>query len=84
MNVIHYRAWISKADNAHQRRKHPHGGTACFFKCGVRGKYAARFAKGMSVVVLDPGVAKYFPDSDSVNEVLRIIIRVGMRRRRSA
>ena len=54
------------------------------FRGGVRGKYAARFAKGMSVAVLAPDVAKYFPDSDSVNEALRVIIRVGSRRRRSA
>jgi hypothetical protein len=54
------------------------------FRGGVRGKYAARFAKGINVVVLAPDVAKYFPDSDSVNDALRVIIRVGTRRRRSA
>jgi hypothetical protein len=54
------------------------------FRGGVRGKYAARFAKGINIVVLAPDVAKCFPDSDSVNDALRVIIRVGTRRRRSA
>lgn len=35
------------------------------FSGGVRGKYAARFAHGSSVVVLDPDVAEVFTDSES-------------------
>jgi hypothetical protein len=38
---------------------------------GVRGKYAARFAKGSKVVVLDPDVAAEFQTSDAVNAALR-------------
>lgn len=41
------------------------------FSGGVRGKYAARFAEGCKVVVLDPDVAEVFPDAVSVNEALR-------------
>ena len=41
------------------------------FSKGVRGKYADRFAKGSNVVVLEPDVAKAFPDSESVNRALR-------------
>ena len=41
------------------------------FSKGVRGKYAERFAKGSNVVVLEPDVAKAFPDSKSVNRALR-------------
>ena len=41
------------------------------FSCGVRGKYAARFADGSNVVVLDPDDANVFTDSKSVNEALR-------------
>lgn len=37
------------------------------FSSGVRGKYAARFARGSHVVVLDPDVARVFTDSESVN-----------------
>ena len=46
------------------------------FKGGVRGKYAARYAKGSNVVVLSPDVAKVFPDSISANEALRAEIAV--------
>jgi hypothetical protein len=41
------------------------------FSGGVRGKYAARFAEGANVVVLDPDVAEVFTDSESVNQALR-------------
>ena len=41
------------------------------FKGGVRGKYAARYAEGSNVVVLEPDVAKAFPDAAAVNEALR-------------
>ncbi len=38
---------------------------------GTRGKYAAPHAEGTNVVVIDPDVAEFFPDHDSVNEALR-------------
>jgi len=41
------------------------------FSDGVRGKYARRFAEGSNVVVLDPDIARAFPDSESVNRALR-------------
>jgi len=41
------------------------------FSGAERGKYAARFAEGSNVVVLDPDVAAAFPDAESVNEALR-------------
>ena len=43
------------------------------FSAGVRGKYAARFAKGTNVVVLDPDVAAVFSDSKAVNQALRVL-----------
>ncbi len=43
------------------------------FSGGVRGKYAERFARGSSVVVLDPDVAEVFPDSEAVNRALRAL-----------
>ncbi len=46
------------------------------FSDGVRGKYAARFAKGSQVVVLDPDVAEVFSDSESVNRALRAIVGI--------
>ena len=44
------------------------------FKGGVRGKYAARYAKGSNVVVLSPDVARVFPDSTSANRALRACV----------
>ena len=46
------------------------------FSDGVRGKYAARYAEGSNVVVLDPDVAAVFTDSRSVNDALRSIAKV--------
>jgi hypothetical protein len=45
------------------------------FSQGERGKYARRYAEGTNVVLLDPDVAKVFPDSKAVNRSLRRIIR---------
>ena len=47
------------------------------FSGGVRGKYAERFAEGTNLVVLAPDVAAVFPDSASVNEALRTLVRIG-------
>jgi len=41
------------------------------FSRGVRGKYAARYARGTNIRALDPDVAAAFPDSESVNNALR-------------
>src|SRR5207244_11529642 len=50
---------------------------------GVRGKYYQRLAKeGSNVVVLEPDVAKAFPDSASVNEALRVVLKAGRSARR--
>ena len=43
------------------------------FSKGVRGKYAKRYAEGCNVVVIEPDIAKYFPDHESVNEALRLL-----------
>ena len=46
------------------------------FSKGVRGKYAKRYAQGTNVVILSPDVAEVFPDSESVNEALRVLVKV--------
>jgi hypothetical protein len=46
------------------------------FSKGVRGKYVQRFAAGSNIVVLSPDVAEVFPDSESVNEALRNLIKI--------
>ena len=41
------------------------------FSQGIRGKYSKRYAEGVNVVAIDPDVAEFFPDHDSVNQALR-------------
>jgi len=53
------------------------------FSGGVRGKYAKRCAEGTNVVVLDPDVAEFFPDHDSVNEALRHLAAVIKRQQKA-
>jgi hypothetical protein len=54
------------------------------FSGGVRGKYAQRYAAGSNIVRLDPDVAKIFPDSDSVNEALRALIKIAQQTTKKA
>ena len=53
------------------------------FSGGVRGKYAKRYAEGANVVVIEPDVAEYFPDHDSVNESLRSLVSIMKKRRKT-
>jgi len=46
------------------------------FTGGVRGKYARRYAEGTNVVVLDPDVARLFPNRAAVNETLRAVAEI--------
>lgn len=52
------------------------------FSQGVRGKYARRYATGSNVVVLEPDVAKVFPNAEAVNTSLRSLAEI-IRRRKS-
>ncbi len=45
------------------------------FENGQRGQYAHLFPQKPHVVVLSPDVAAVFPDSDSVNEALRVLVK---------
>ena len=45
-------------------------------KNGVRGKYVERYGEGTNVVVIAPDVARFFPTEESVNEALRLVIRL--------
>jgi hypothetical protein len=46
------------------------------FTDGVRGKYASRVQPKSRAVVLEPELARLFPDSRSVNRVLRLIAEI--------
>ncbi len=41
---------------------------------GVRGKYAARYAAGTNLVLLDDKVAKAFPTAEAVNSALLALL----------
>ena len=42
----------------------------------VRGKYIERLEGGSNIVVLAPDVVEAFPNSDAVNEALRLLMNV--------
>jgi hypothetical protein len=52
------------------------------FSRGVVGKYAKQYAEGTNIVLLDPDVAKVFPDSEAVNQALRAIAQIIQQRSR--
>ena len=45
------------------------------FKGGQRGRYANLFPQNPGLIVLSPDMAAVFPDSDSVNEALRTLVK---------
>lgn len=45
------------------------------FKDGQRGRYAHLFPQKPRLIVLSPEMAAVFPDSDSVNEALRTLVK---------
>jgi hypothetical protein len=45
-------------------------------KGGVRGKYAKRYHAGTNLVLLEPEVAKAFPNEKAVNEALKLVMKL--------
>ena len=45
-------------------------------KGGMRGKYAARYRAGTNIVLLEPEVAKAFPNEKAVNEALKLVMKL--------
>jgi hypothetical protein len=43
-------------------------------KNGVRGKYYQQATAGTNLVLIDPELATLFPDSESVNRALRLLV----------
>ncbi|CAG1771766.1 hypothetical protein BAC3_02058 [uncultured bacterium] len=52
------------------------------FSKGIRGKYTKRYEEGTNIVVIDPDVARFFPDHDSVNEALRSLAEIIKRQKK--
>ena len=46
------------------------------FSGGVRGKYVSKYKEGTNLVILDPELIEYFPDSASVNEALKSLAKL--------
>ena len=46
---------------------------------GVRGKYLKQYKVGTNLVLLQPDVARAFPDGESVNEALRVLMKAAAR-----
>jgi hypothetical protein len=44
-------------------------------KNGVRGKYVRRYRAGTNLVLLAPEVVQAFPDDESVNEALHLLMK---------
>jgi hypothetical protein len=53
-------------------------------KGGVRGKYYKQAAAGTNLVLLEPDVARAFPDSSSVNRALRLLQEIATKSSRSS
>lgn len=43
---------------------------------GVKGKYTERYRQGTNSILLEPDVAQAFPNAQSVNEALRLLIKL--------
>jgi hypothetical protein len=73
-----------KGNNMRRMRKDPDMLEEYDFSKGIQGKYAKKYAEGTNVVVIEPDVAKYFPDHESVNKALRSLTEIIKRRRKIA
>lgn len=51
------------------------------FRGAIVGKYTRPYAEGTNVILLDPDIASAFPDSKSVNDALRSLVRIAERRK---
>jgi len=45
-------------------------------KGGVQGKYSKQYRAGTNLVLLDPKLAKAFPDDAAVNDALRAVLQI--------
>lgn len=55
---------------------HPEYDLKSLLKGGVRGKYAKKYRAGTNLILLEPDVAKAFPNEKAVNEALRLVMKL--------
>ena len=65
-----------KRSNMKRMQKDPDMLEEYDFSKGIQGKYAKKYREGTNVVVIEPDVAKFFPDHDSVNQALRSLTEI--------
>ena len=65
-----------KADTAEADELCPEHDLTQLLKDGARGKYAERYRTGTNLALLDPDVARAFPDDAAVNQALRLVIAI--------
>ena len=46
------------------------------FSQGIQGRHTEAYRRGTNLVLLDPDIAKVFHDSASVNQALRLLIKL--------
>jgi hypothetical protein len=68
---------IKKSEDTDMRKEYDFSG-------GIRGKYYKRYMEGTNIVILDPDVAKIFPDSKIVNDTLRALARIAQKKVKKA
>lgn len=73
-----------KGNNMKKMQKDPNMLEEYDFTKGVQGKYAKKYEKGTNIVAIEPDVAKYFPDHDSVNQALRSLAEIIKKQSKSA
>jgi hypothetical protein len=69
---------MKKADKAEEMRPEYD------FTQGVKGKYSKKYNEGTNIILLDPDVADKFPDSKSVNDALRVLVKVAQQKVKKA
>ena len=50
----------------------------------VRGKYVERYQQGTNLILLEPEIAKAFPDAEAVNSALRMLMQVAENQNRTS
>ena len=65
-----------KKQTEHNDELRPEYDLKSLLKDGARGKYVARYNSGTNLVLLEPDVARAFPNEKAVNEALKLVIKL--------
>jgi len=71
--------YMKKAKQTQNDDLRPEYRRSDFPKGLVRGKYAQRLRESSNIVVLDPQVARAFPNQEAVNSALRALMQIAER-----